>query len=73
MSTREPVLEAKRRISAALLDSPGISGVGLRAGRVVIYLQSDDPRLRKHADAVAKKLAPDVELHFEISGPFGKL
>jgi hypothetical protein len=67
----QPILEAKRRISDALLDAPGISGVGLRAGRVVIYLSSDDPKLRRRAEAKARKLVPDVALTFEVSGPFG--
>jgi hypothetical protein len=70
VSTRT-ILEAKRRISDALLDAPGISGVGLRAGRVVIYLSSDNPKLRRRAEAKARKLVPDVDLTFEVSGPFG--
>ena len=72
MTTGDPIREAKQRISAALLDAPGISGVGLRAGRVVVYLESDDVAVREHATVLAKKLAPDVALHFEVSGRFGK-
>ena len=37
MSTPEGIRETKRRISSALLDTPGISGVGLRGERVVIW------------------------------------
>jgi hypothetical protein len=72
VSTQEPIRETKRRISSALLDTPGISGVGLRGERVVIYLERDDAKLRQHASTVAKGIAPDVSLLFEHSGPFSK-
>ena len=71
MSTQEPILETKRRISTALLDTPGISGVGLRGGRVVVYVESDDPKLQQQATAIARRIAPDITLLFEQTGAFG--
>lgn len=72
MSTDDPLRDAKRRISSALLDAPGISGVGLRGGKVVVYLERDDPAVRDHATTAAKKLAPGVDVMFDVSGPFKK-
>jgi hypothetical protein len=72
VSTPESLRDSKRRISSALLDTPGISGVGLRGDRVVIYLERDDKTLEQHATTLAKQIAPDVSVLFEHSGPFTK-
>jgi hypothetical protein len=62
--------QVKRRISERLLDEAGVSGVGLRKKQVVIYLERDDPRLRRRAERVARAVAPATPLTFEVSGPF---
>jgi hypothetical protein len=43
-AVQETLLEVKRRISDAVLDLNGVSGVGVRGESVVVYLESDDAR-----------------------------
>jgi hypothetical protein len=68
----ETLLEVKRRISDALLDIDGVSGVGLRDDRVVVYLESDDAGTRKRAEKVATRLAAGVIVEYEVTGAFRK-
>jgi hypothetical protein len=68
----DAVREAKRRVSSALLDAPGIAGVGLRGGGIVVYLENDDPAVRERAASAVRKLAPGVAAEYEVSGRFGK-
>lgn len=69
MASENRIRDIKRQISAALLDTPGVSGVGVREGR---YLERNDPALKARAKALADARAPGVELQFEVSGRFGK-
>ena len=64
--------QLKRQVSNRLLDEPGISGVGLRADAIVVYLASDDAALRAHAAKVAKDTAPGARIVLEVTGTFGK-
>jgi hypothetical protein len=72
MASEQDIRGIKRQISAALLDTPGVSGVGVREGRVMVYLERNDPALKTRVKALAAARAPDVELRFEVSGRFGK-
>ena len=72
MASENRLRDIKRQISAALLDTPGVSGVGVRAGRVMVYLERNDPALKARAKALADARAPGVELQFEVAGRFGK-
>jgi hypothetical protein len=72
MASGNRIRDIKRQISAALLDTPGVSGVGVREGRVMVYLERNDPALKARAKALADARAPGVELQFEVSGRFGK-
>jgi hypothetical protein len=56
----------KRRVSAALIDQPGVSGVGLRGGNVVVYVEREARRAT--LERLADKAAPGVALQFEITG-----
>ena len=73
MASENRIRDIKRQISAALLDTPGVSGVGIREGRVMVYLERNDPELKARVKALAAARAPDAELQFEVSGVFGKL
>jgi len=64
--------DAKRRISARLLDEKGVSGVGLRGRRVVVYLEADDAGVRRKAEQIAHEVAPGARLTFEVTGRFEK-
>jgi hypothetical protein len=44
------LLEVKRRISDALLDAGGVSGVGLRGESVVVYLETGDKAVRQRIE-----------------------
>lgn len=61
---------AKRRISAALIDHPGVAGVGLRGGQVIVYVESDDPVQREAIARVVAAVAPAAPLRYEVSGQF---
>lgn len=62
--------ELKRRLSPQLLDIPGVSGVGVRHGRLTIYLDADDAEVRKRVQSVVAKAASSVAPDFVVSGPF---
>jgi hypothetical protein len=66
----EPLKTTKRRISAALIDCPGVAGVGLRGGQVIVYVESDDPAQRAAIARVVATIAPAAPLRYEVSGRF---
>ena len=72
MPIPEDIREVKRRVSSALLDTPGVAGVGLRGGSIVVYLENDDPAVRERAASAVRTVAPGVAARFEVSGRFGK-
>jgi len=51
------LLEVKRRISDAVLDLNGVSGVGVRGRSVVVYLESDDAGTRARVEKMTARLA----------------
>lgn len=61
---------AKRRISAAILDRPGVSGVGLRGECVVVYLESESAEIRDSLRQAADRAATGVPVIFEVAGTF---
>ena len=66
------LLEVKRRISDALLDAGGVSGVGLRGESIVVYLETRDKAVRQRIQKTAAMLAPKVSIVFEVAGRFEK-
>jgi len=72
MPSPDDLTSAKSRVSAAILKLPGVAGVGLPARGVTVYLENDTPELRTRiADAIGT-LKPPVEVHWEVSGKFGR-
>ena len=69
---QETLLEVKRRISDAVLDLNGVSGIGLRGESVVVYLESDDARTRARVQKMTARLAPKVSIVYEVAGRFEK-
>lgn len=63
---------AKDRVSAAVLKLPGVSGVGLPARGLTIYLEDDSAELRDRVSAAVAKLKLPVPVHWEVTGKFGK-
>jgi hypothetical protein len=68
----ETLLDVKRRISDALLDAGGVSGVGLRGQSIVVYLETGDKAIRQRIEKTAARLAPKVSILFEVAGRFEK-
>jgi hypothetical protein len=60
----------KRRLSPKLMGLPGVSGVGIQKGRLTIYLDSDDPAVRKRVEAAITKAAPKAAPAFVVTGTF---
>ena len=69
--TRAEIAELKNQVSAAVLKNvKGVSGVGLPAQGITIYLEADTPEIRA---AVAKAVEPlklAVPLHWRVTGKF---
>jgi hypothetical protein len=68
----ENLLDVKRRISDVLLDTAGVSGVGVRGQNIVVYLESDDASTRKRVEKVTTRLSAGVPVVYEVTGRFKK-
>lgn len=65
-------LALKRRLSPRVLGIAGVSGLGLPRGRLTIYLEVDDPRVRRRVCQVVARVAPGAAPRFEVTGPIRK-
>jgi hypothetical protein len=64
--------EAKRKLSRRLLDEAGVSGVGIRGDRLVVYLTADESSVKKKAQDIAREVDVTAPLVFEVTGEFRK-
>ncbi len=72
MPDRGRLSRLKGRVSARLLSLPGVSGVGISGGSLVVYLEVDDPGARRRAlDIVAGEDA-EAPGTFSVTGAFRK-
>jgi hypothetical protein len=69
MVSRDPKA-LKRELSKRLLEIDGVTGVGVRRGRLSIYLADDRERTRAGVDEVLRDVAPDASVDFVVTGPF---
>jgi hypothetical protein len=72
MASPTPLSDAKRRLSRRLLDEAGISGVGIRGDRLVVYLTADVAAVKEKALAIAREVAVTAPLVFEVTGELRK-
>lgn len=72
MASSTPLSDAKRRLSRRLLDEAGISGVGIRGDRLVVYLTADVAAVKQKALAIAREVAVTAPLVFEVTGELRK-
>jgi hypothetical protein len=72
MADSTSLAEAKRQLSRRLLDEAGVSGVGIRGSRLVVYLATDDPSVRRKARELARQIDKTAPLVFEVTGEFRK-
>ncbi|MCC6539234.1 MAG: hypothetical protein IT162_16905 [Bryobacterales bacterium] len=63
----------KRRVSAAVLGKvAGVSGVGLPAEGITVYLEADDDRIRAAVRKAVEPLGLPAPVHFMVSGKFDR-
>ncbi|MDA1095200.1 MAG: hypothetical protein O3A25_18330 [Acidobacteria bacterium] len=63
--------EWKRRVSAAVLGKvTGVSGVGLPAQCITVYLEADDDAVRTAVQKAVTPLKLPVPVHFSVAGKF---
>jgi hypothetical protein len=72
MADPTPLADAKRQLSRRLLDEAGISGVGIRGDRLVVYLTADVAAVKQKARAIAREAAVTAPLLFEVTGELRK-
>ena len=72
MADSTDLADAKRKLSRRLLDEAGVSGVGIRKDRLVVYLAIDDPAVKRNAQEVARDLGVTAPLVFEFTGELRK-
>lgn len=69
--TSTQLAEWKRRVSAAVLGKvSGVSGVGLPAQGITVYLEADDDSVRMAVRKAIEPLQLPVPLHFSVAGKF---
>ncbi len=65
----DPVLtKTKRLVSKAVLTIDGVSGVGLPAQGLTIYLDKDEPGVRQRVTKALVKLRLTTPIHWEVTG-----
>ena len=72
MSASDSLNSIKGRVSAAVLQLPGVAGVGLPARGLTIYLEDDTAVVRERIAAALAGLKLTLDVHWEVTGKFGK-
>ena len=72
MSSGDDLSAIKRRVSATVLKLPGVAGVGLPARGLTIYLENESDELRSRVAGALTPLKLAVDVHWEVTGKFGK-
>jgi hypothetical protein len=62
----------KRLLSPRVLAIPGVSGIGLPEGKLTVYLEVDDAKVRAAVDQVVAANAPEARPRYEVTGRFSK-
>lgn len=68
MPTPAELWEIKRRLSDRLLRIPGVTGLGIPAGRLAVYLEQDTQAARERAMALLNAEAPGTPVEFIVTG-----
>lgn len=72
MADAKPLAVVKNQLSDRLLSEAGVSGVGVRGKRLVVYLENDDKSVRQKIARIVDQVAPTTPLVFEATGTFKK-
>lgn len=71
MTSPRDLAELKSQVSAAVLKKvPGVTGVGLPAQGLTVYLTSDTAEVRAAVLKAIKPLKLDVPVSWQVSGEF---
>lgn len=72
MGSTDEMAAIKRRVSASVLKVPGVAGVGLPARGLTIYLEDESQEVRDRVASLLNNLKLPIEVHWEVTGKFGK-
>lgn len=72
MASADDMKATKDRVSAAVLNLAGVAGVGLPARGLTIYLENDSAEVRDRIAGAVEKLKLPIDVHWEVTGKFGK-
>ena len=64
------LLELKQAVAPGVLSIPGVSGVGVGAGSLNVYLEHDDKMIRGLVERTIRAVDADVPIQFVATGPF---
>jgi hypothetical protein len=71
VSPSSDLAEVKSQVSAALLKKvEGVTGVGLPAQGITIYLEADTSEIRAAVQKAIEPLKLAVPVHWEVTGKF---
>ena len=69
--TTPDLAKLKGRVSDALLGKVGgVTGVGLPAQGITIYLEADTPEIRAAVEKAIEPLRLPVHIHWQVTGNF---
>ena len=71
MSSPGDLADIKSQVSAAILKKvPGVTGVGLPAQGITIYLEADTAEVRAAVEKAIEPLKLAVPVHWQVTGKF---
>jgi hypothetical protein len=71
MTSPGDLAELKSQVSAAILKKvPGVTGVGLPAQGITIYLEADTAEIRAAVQKAIEPLKLAVPVHWQVTGKF---
>lgn len=73
MKPKPTLADVKRLASTAVLKIDGVSGVGLPAQGLTIYLEKDAPEIRKRVTQALAPLRLSTPVHWEVTGKLKRL
>jgi len=66
----EELMRLKDLITPGVLKIPGVTGVGVGVGKLNVYLELDDNRIRDEVQKTVQTMAQNTPIQFVITGPF---
>jgi hypothetical protein len=73
MDARDLLLKVKEVVAPALLAIDGVSGAGVGADALNVYLAEDNPAVRERVRNIVSAASPETRINFIVSGSFRAL